>query len=244
MVNIHGYHNVLQHTRHNIAQTFMSSSSPQPLDVRDLGRLAYLDACAVQQQTHQHVLDGGRPTLLLVEHDPVITVSRRKSAAGNLLAEPQALARLGIDVQPTDRGGDITYHGPGQLVAYPILRLNDLRLNVGRYMRLLEQIVIDTLTQWDIHAHRDHCATGVWIDNDKICAMGIRVRRNVTLHGLALNVDPDLSHFETIIPCGLHGRGVTSLKKLLGPKCPTMSDVKAALTATIQRHVNELLTVA
>jgi len=222
----------------------MTHSTPQPLAVHDLERLSYLDALVIQQQTHQQVLDGGRPTLLLVEHDPVITVSRRRSAPGNLLADAQTLARLGIDVQPTDRGGDVTYHGPGQLVAYPILRLADLGLNVGRYMRLLEEVVIDTLTHWHVPAQRDPRATGVWIGTDKICAMGIRVRRNVTLHGLALNVDPDMSHFETIVPCGLCGRGVTSLQTLLGRKCPTMADVKAALTATMQRHIAEQLTRA
>src|SRR5262249_23731675 len=160
-----------------------------------------------------------------VEHDPpVITVTPR--AGVNLLASPEALAAAGIEVEETDRGGDITYHGPGQLVVYPILDLNLLKLRLHEYMRMLAAAVIDTCAAFGVRARRDVCATGVWVprgDADasngtcgsltdaKICAMGVRVRRWVTMHGLALNVTTDLSHFSHIVPCGLVGRPVTSL---------------------------------
>lgn len=205
-----------------------------PLNVLDLGRLAYAPALEIQRQIHERVLAGGPATLILVEHEPVITVSQRRESARHLLAGPQRLAQLGIDVQPTDRGGDITYHGPGQLVVYPILRLGDYHLNLSRYMRMLEQVVIDTAGAFGVAAHREAGATGVWVGVEvaaKICALGVRIRRNTTLHGLALNVSTDLSHFDTIVPCGLAGRGVTSLQALLKDRTPAMEAVKRELTS-------------
>ena len=200
----------------------------------DLGRMAYGPAFSEQQRVSQAVIDGEIPaTVLLVEHDPVITVTPRKSAAKHVLASADKLAAMGIAVEPTNRGGDVTYHGPGQLVAYPILRLSQFGLNLGRYMRLLEEVVIATLARFDIKGHREEGATGVWVEaNDatgrraKICAMGVRVRRNVTMHGLALNVDPDLSHFDLIVPCGLHGRKVTSIAGLCDGVAPPVDEVK------------------
>ena len=231
-----------------------SDAPTHPLHVRDLGRMPYVEALTRQYDVNQQVIaDDAAETVLLVEHEPVITVSHRKTAAQHLLASRERLAALGIDVQPTDRGGDVTYHGPGQLVAYPILRLAPRGLNLSRYMRLLERIVIDTLDALGVPAFRDEQATGVWVrpnafaqaedreagDSDaitaKVCAMGVRVRKNVTMHGLALNVNPDLTHFQTIVPCGLHDRGVTSLQALLGEQAPQMNQVKTALIAQMQR---------
>ncbi|MEX0774222.1 MAG: lipoyl(octanoyl) transferase [Phycisphaeraceae bacterium] len=247
------------------------------MQVLDLGRMAYAAALETQRQRHAEVLAGAaRPTLLLVEHDPVITLGQRRGVGAHLLASRDHLATLGIDVQETDRGGDITYHGPGQLVAYPILRLSDLGFNVGRYMRWLEEVVIQTVAAWGVTGVRVAGHTGVWVEGNvgfriadfgfaepsrpssqtrmaglgstkseirnpkseilKLCAMGVRVRRNVTLHGLALNVRPDLSHFATIVPCGLADRGVTSLHQLLGEHCPTMEQVKAQLVRVMQEH--------
>src|SRR5690606_32437192 len=139
--------------------------SDQPvLRVIDLGRLAYAPALEVQRRINQAVIDGHEPpALLLVEHDPVITISHRRGAADHQLASPDRRAALGIDVQETDRGGDVTYHGPGQLVAYPILQLGPLGLNLGRYMRLLEQVVIDTLAVFGVEGLREPGATGVWV---------------------------------------------------------------------------------
>jgi len=188
-----------------------------------LGRLGYAEAFELQRAHHAEVLagrEGDSPVpgrLLLVEHDPVITVSRRASASDHLLATPELLAHHGVAVEPTDRGGDITYHGPGQLVAYPIVDLNALKLRLHEYMRALEEVVIRTVGHFDVPAIRDCSATGVWVpDGDgnpqrKIGAMGVRVRRWVTMHGLSLNVSTNLEHFGLIVPCGLPGRPVTSL---------------------------------
>lgn len=217
--------------------TLRQPSPPRPA-VRDLGRLAYAEALALQRELNQALIDGAdqaEPVILLVEHPAVITLPHRPSAKEHLLVSPYQRHRLGIDLQDTDRGGDITYHGPGQLVVYPILNLRDYGLNLSCYMRLLELVVIDTLDQLGVTATREDGHTGVWVDlgqgqPDKICAMGVRVRKHTTLHGLALNVHCDLSHFQTIVPCGLHRRGVTSLARLLGEHGPSMDRVKAVLS--------------
>jgi len=184
---------------------------------------------------------GGR--LLLVEHEPVVTISRRKGAGAHLLASAAELAAAGVAVEPTDRGGDITYHGPGQLVAYPILDLNVLMLRLHDYMRLLEQSVIDTLAGFGVEGVRDAEATGVWVERDavlsKIAAMGVRVRRWVSMHGLALNVTTNLEHYRFIVPCGLAGRGVTSLREVLGDGCPAMGEVQAGLVRALEARLGE-----
>lgn len=215
--------------------------SDAPFVVRDLGRASYAAGLSAQAEAFERVLGArgsGAPSgaqarageVLLVEHDPpVITVSRRPGARDNLLATPAMLASLGVDVAETDRGGDITYHGPGQLVVYPIVDLNALGWNLHRYMRELEGAVIRACARWGVEGRRDPSATGVWIGEAKVCAMGVRVRRWVTSHGLALNVAPALDHFNLIVPCGLAGRPVTSLARELGDACPPMDDVKSAL---------------
>ncbi len=220
------------------------------LGVEDLGRAAYEDAYAVQEARRDAVLERrGEPggtvgTLLLVEHDPaVITVSRRASAGGNLLASAEELERLGVVVRETDRGGDITYHGPGQLVAYPIVDLNRLGLNLHGYLRFLEDVVIGVCRGFGVECGRDdgeQAATGVWVGGAKIAAMGVRVRRWVTMHGLALNVDPEMAHFGLINPCGL-GRPVTSLAQQLGGGAPSMSEVKIALAEEFGTRASGLL---
>ena len=198
----------------------------------DLGREGYEAAFARQRGLNEAVIAGdAEPTVILVEHEPVITVSQRREAGEHLLASAERLEAMGIAVASTDRGGDITYHGPGQLVVYPILRLTPLGLNLSRYMRLLESVVIATLETFGIVGHREQGATGVWVARGgepaaKVCAMGVRIRRNTTMHGLALNVDPQMSHFKTIVPCGLAGRGVTSMRELLGEQTPGMAAVK------------------
>jgi len=227
-------------------------ANPGQIAVHDLGRMPYADAYALQRTLQQDVIAareqaGAQPIghLLLVEHDPpVITVSRRKSAASHLIASERQLAKAGVAVAETDRGGDITYHGPGQLVAYPILDLNRLGLRMHSYMRFLEQIVIDTLASWNIAGQRDSEATGVWVSGPsrspraKIAAMGVRVSRWVSMHGLALNVRTNLDHFKLIVPCGLHGRTVTSMRELLGDACPSMGEVKARLTTVLLDHAS------
>jgi lipoyl(octanoyl) transferase len=197
--------------------------------------MPYDQALGIQRELQQQVIQG-RPTavrcgyLLLVEHDPpVITVSRRAGARQHLVATETELANAGIEVTETDRGGDITYHGPGQLVVYPILDLNTLGLRLLGYMRFLEGIVTDALAVWGIEGRRDENATGVWVDGSKICAMGVRLSRWVSMHGLALNVTTNLSHFDLIVPCGLTGRTVTSIQREIGDACPSMAEVKDVL---------------
>ena len=196
--------------------------------------MAYRDAWALQEAAHAEVLGGAEERVLLVEHPPVITFGRRPGVDRNIVAPPEVLRSRGVDVVPSDRGGDVTFHGPGQLVAYPIVRLIDHQLSVGGYVRALEVAVIQCLSDLGVVARKDDCAVGVWVDDGsgalaKICAIGVRVRRGVTLHGLALNVTTDLSFFDLIIPCGLVGRPVTSLRKLLGDQAPKMLRVKQAL---------------
>ncbi len=239
-----------------------SGSPGDVLRVIDAGELSYADGLALQEMHWEEVLaerESGGPVgrLILLEHvPPVITVSRRKTSREHLIATPQMLAREGVEVHETDRGGDITYHGPGQLVAYPILDLNRLGLNLHAYLRFLEQIVIDTCADFGVTAHRDVCATGVWVGGDpatqtescpgpaggaKICAMGVRVRRWVTTHGLALNVSTNLDHFKLIVPCGLIGRPVTSLRQELGDACPSMSEAKGTLARCFVSAANSTL---
>ncbi len=222
-------------------------SNPATLVVNDLGRMGYVRALELQRSVNRAVSQGqADATLLLVEHDPVVTVSHRTGTWDHLLATPAQLDELGIDVQITDRGGDVTYHGPGQLVAYPILKLNPLGLNLGSYMRLLEQVVIDLLQDLGVAGVRDPDATGVWVQRSdhglepglaKLCSLGVRVRKNTTMHGLALNVTTDLTHFKTIDPCGLGGRPVTSLCELLGEATPMMDRVKTGLVKQMGRVV-------
>jgi lipoyl(octanoyl) transferase len=225
------------------------------IPVIDLGRRSYEDAYQLQLAHHAEVLASresdrseiGR--ILLVEHDPpVITISRRAGARANLLASDDVLARHGVTLSETDRGGDITYHGPGQLVVYPILDLNFLRLGLHDYMRLLETAVIDCCAGFGVLTERDAAATGVWVSRPrgaasgpsaKICAMGVRVRRWVSMHGLALNVTTNLQHFELIVPCGLAGRPVTTLARELGDVCPAMHSVKSALAASLSVHLGD-----
>jgi len=197
----------------------------------DLGLIPYRDAWRVQEELHAQVLYGAEEALLLLEHRPVITFGRRVAdSQRNLLAPAEALGRLGVEVVESDRGGDITYHGPGQLVAYPIVRLIDHRLSVGAYVRRLEDVVIATMAEYGIEGFKDDSAIGVWVRRAdgvaaKICALGVRIKRGVTLHGIALNLTTDLAHFGLINPCGL-GRPVTSIGEMLGARAPMMGELK------------------
>jgi lipoate-protein ligase B len=201
--------------------------------IRDLGLMPYRDAWRIQEELHAQVVAGGEERLLFVEHPPVITFGRRAGQARHVLQPASVLQQEGVEVVESDRGGDVTFHGPGQLVAYPIIRLNDHRLSVGGYVRTIERVVIGTLADLGVTAGKDECAVGVWTDDGgrlaKICAIGVRIRRGVSMHGLALNVETNLNYFNLIVPCGLAGRPVTSLRKLLGGDTPTMQRVKETL---------------
>ena len=209
--------------------------------------MAYRDAWAIQEQAHAQVVAGGEEQILLVEHPPVITLGRRGMVQGRLLASAEELERERVELVQSDRGGDITYHGPGQLVVYPIIRLADHGLSVSGYVHALEAAVIQTLARYGIEGRADPKAVGIWVQDGnscaqneaphplaKICAIGVRIRRGVSLHGLALNVTTTLEHFGLIVPCGLAGRPVTSIAKLLGRDTPSMGDIKLQVSENIQ----------
>jgi lipoyl(octanoyl) transferase len=166
--------------------------------------------------------------LLLLEHDPVFTLGRN-ARHENVLFPAEALRARGFDVFETGRGGDVTYHGPGQVVGYPILDLSPDRRDVHRYVRDLEEVLVRTSADYGIEAGRIPGLTGAWVGRDKIGAIGVRIARWVTSHGFAFNVSTDLSAFELIVPCGIRGRGVTSLERLLGRTVP-LDEVMGRLT--------------
>ena len=184
---------------------------------RDLGRMAYGEAFELQQELVAQRKRGEIPDqFLIVEHPHVVTMGRNGHAE-NMLATPELMARAGIDFHHTDRGGDVTYHGPGQIVGYPIMDLREWKRDVVGYVRSVEQVLIDTLAEFGIAASRLQGATGVWINTEngeaKIAAIGVHISRWVTSHGFALNWDTDLTYFGYIVPCGL-SKPVTSMRAL------------------------------
>lgn len=187
------------------------------LEVRRLGTVAYGEALELQTRLVSDRKAGHIPDqLLLLQHPAVITlgVSARSSRA-HVVAAPDALGRQGIEVHETGRGGDVTYHGPGQLVGYPIVDLRPDRCDVHRYVRDLEEVLIGVAARFGVAARRVDRLTGVWVGNQKLAAIGVRISRWVTSHGFAFNVTTDLSHFDLIVPCGIRDKGVTSLERLL-----------------------------
>ena len=196
-------------------------------DVRRLHLVTYENGMAMQERLVAMRQSGEiDDQLLLLQHTPVITLGRGGDI-GNLLAPKEVFSREGIRFFETTRGGDITYHGPGQLVGYPILHLGEGNRDVRRYVGNVEEALIRTLAEWGIRGSREEGKRGVWVGNDKVAAIGVRVARWVTCHGFALNVTTNLDHFRHITPCGIAEGGVTSLEKLLG-KAPDMKDVMDA----------------
>jgi lipoyl(octanoyl) transferase len=192
----------------------------------DLGRLGYGEAFAVQRSLVERRKQGRIPDqLLMVEHPHVITLGRNGKES-NLLATEEALRRAGIAYFETDRGGDITYHGPGQVVGYPIFDLREWKRDVVAYVRAVEDVLIRTLAEFSIAAGRAAGMTGVWVDGRKIAAIGVHISRWVTSHGFALNVTTDLRYFQYIVPCGL-SKPVTSMAEL--GVTPSRAEVIAAL---------------
>ncbi len=212
------------------------------------GTLPYADALIWMRESHAALANGeGAERLALLQHPPVYTVGAR-GGTSHLLVPTTELAARGVELEEVDRGGDITFHGPGQLVAYPILDLRRRELRATDYVRALEQIVIDALAILDVPAQRIPSHPGVWTTLDranappeKIAAIGVRIRRGVSTHGLALNVSTDLGWFDAIVPCGIADAGVTSLERVLG-RAVTMAEAETALTAAfVCRFDAELL---
>jgi lipoyl(octanoyl) transferase len=199
----------------------------------------YAEAVALQEALVDARRRGEAPdTLLLLEHPPVITLGR-SAHRGNVLADDARLEELGIEIHESGRGGDVTYHGPGQLVGYPILALVEGRRDAHAYLRDLEEALILTAADFGVRGRRIPGLTGVWVGDRKLAAIGVRIGAGwITSHGFALNVAGDLSGFETIVPCGLEGRGVTSLAETTGgrPAIPAVAAAAAARVAQVLGH--------
>jgi len=202
------------------------------VSLRDLGLMRYSDALAIQRDLVERRKRGEIPDqFLIVEHPHVITMGRN-GRMDNVLAAPEILKRAGIEFYHTDRGGDVTYHGPGQIVGYPVFDLREWKRDVVAYVRGLEQVLIETLAGFGIESERSKGATGVWCERGKIAAIGVHVSRWVTSHGFALNVETDLNYFRYIVPCGLT-RPVTSMRAI---GCPaSRAQVIAAVADAFAR---------
>jgi lipoyl(octanoyl) transferase len=220
----------------------------------DLGLKDYKATWDFQQSIHEQIITSKvsetdrvtLPTLIFVEHPHVFTLGK-SGQKNNLLVDPGFLESIRATYYETDRGGDITYHGPGQIVGYPVFDLGIFKMGVKKYIFTLEESIIHTLREFDIIATRLEGATGVWIDANnqirarKICAIGVKVSRGVTMHGFALNVNTDLNYFSYINPCGFHDKGVTSIEKEAGKRFD-LSDVKNTLLNILKLHFDFQLT--
>lgn len=197
----------------------------------DLGRVDYPSAWALQKRRVDQRIAGEIPdTILVLEHEPVYTLGRRRGAADNVLAP------AGVPVIQVERGGDVTWHGPGQLVVYPIIALPEGRRDVLAHLRRLEEAAIRTCRDFGLEAGRDERNTGAWVGGRKVCSIGVAVRRWVTWHGMALNIDPDMDYFQRINPCGFGAETMTSMAEQLGEAPP-----REAVADRLAAHLAELL---
>jgi lipoyl(octanoyl) transferase len=214
------------------------------IDVRRLGLVDYAEALALQRELVEERRAGRiGDTLLLLEHPAVITLgARSRHLTTHIVAAPDVLASAGIQVHDTGRGGDVTYHGPGQLVGYPILDLRPHRQDVHRYVRDLEEALMIAIARFGVHGTRIPGLSGVWVGHEgreaKVAAIGVRISRWITSHGFALNVATDLRHFRFIVPCGIADRGVTSLEQLTGAPV-ALADVEDAVADAMRRVFGE-----
>jgi lipoate-protein ligase B len=205
--------------------------SQAPLWVVQAGTVPYDEAVALQERIHRARREGTVPdVLLLLQHPAVITLGRGAHEE-HLLLDRQALEARGVQVRETARGGDVTYHGPGQLVGYPIFDLHDHGKDVHRYLRNVEEALIRALAAFGLEAGRVPKLTGVWVGSEKVAAIGVGVRHWVTWHGFALNVSTDMDAFKLIVPCGIRDRGVTSLERLLSRTVPEVEVTEAVVGA-------------
>ena len=214
-----------------------STSRSKEIEILDLGMQGYkkswnFQKSLLKKRSNNEIND----TLIFVEHEPVYTLGKNANENHILQNYPEEIKTFHIE-----RGGDVTYHGPGQLVGYPILDLRDYKKSISWYMRTLEQIIIDTLSEFNIQADRKNGLTGVWYKNEKIAALGVRVSKWITMHGFSLNINPDLNYYKSIIPCGIFEYGVTSMSKILNEDVDKES-VKSALKIKFldQFNINHL----
>ncbi|MEE3196543.1 MAG: lipoyl(octanoyl) transferase LipB [Candidatus Neomarinimicrobiota bacterium] len=214
-----------------------STSRSKEIEILDLGMQGYkkswnFQKSLLKKRSNNEIND----TLIFVEHEPVYTLGKNADENHILQNYPEEIKTFHIE-----RGGDVTYHGPGQLVGYPILDLRDYKKSISWYMRTLEQIIMDTLSEFNIQADRKNGLTGVWYKNEKIAALGVRVSKWITMHGFSLNINPDLNYYKSIIPCGIFEYGVTSMSKILNEDVDKES-VKSALKIKFldQFNINHL----
>ena len=202
------------------------------INILDLGKMDYKPSWDFQKNFHANVLKGNEPdTLILVEHEPVFTLGKNANQ-DNLLDKNNSE----VKIFNVERGGDITFHGPGQLVGYPILDLNNFEKNISWFMRTLENILIECLNAFKISAHQKEGLTGVWVNDEKIGAQGVKISRWVTMHGFSLNINTDLNFFNRIVPCGITNCKVTSMEKLLGAP-QNMQDVKFEIVEAFNNNI-------
>lgn len=216
-------------------------------EIRHLGTRPYSEVLELQRSLHRALIEGtGSETIIVCQHQPVITIGR-SGRPENVVAPAQVLEIAGIELVEVERGGDVTYHGPGQIVVYPILNLNNYRRDVGWYMRLLEESVIQTVAMWAVHATRYPGRTGVWLPPQgvgarwrKLSSQGVRISRWCTFHGVSLNVSDQTEGFRYLNPCGYNDIDSTSLEQVLGPtSCPPATEVEHHLVDTLVALLRE-----
>jgi len=215
------------------------------LEIRRLGVVPYVEALSMQRQLVEERRAGHVPDLLLLlQHPAVITLGvKGDGGRANIVATDERLTELGIAVHETGRGGDVTYHGPGQIVGYPILDLKPDRCDVHRYVRDLEEVMIRVCADYGVTAGRIQGLTGTWVGAEKIGAIGVRLSRWITSHGFAFNVSTDLDHFKLIVPCGISDRGVTSLERAIGRRV-SFAEVEEAVVRRFQEIFERQVTDA
>ena len=213
----------------------MSATELDSLRTIDLGRMPYGLALEQQLSWHQKVQNGEPAVILTVEHEPVLTLGKN-SDPGHLLLSRRSYSDMGVELFETERGGEVTAHMPGQLVVYPIIDVLKFNLTVREYINGLEQSVIETLKDYGVAATTDARLPGVWVAGEKICAIGVRVKSRITMHGLALNINNDTDLFEKIVPCGIKSRGVTTLSKLVGRRLEVVA-VRDILLRNLKRQL-------
>jgi lipoyl(octanoyl) transferase len=227
--------------RYPFGMAAIGFDSPRPAQIRILGRVFYSAGLRMQKAMAEYIMDGSRPDQVLVlEHNPVFTLGRNATRQ-DIHVTDDFLAARGVEVHQTDRGGQVTYHGPGQVVVYPICSLKGPRQDLGRFVRGLEEAMIRTAADFDVTADRLKGFPGVWVETprgyEKLGALGIHLKRWIPTHGIAFNVDPDLTHFRWITPCGITDKGVCSLGSLLGKEAPSWDQAADRL----QTHLTEIL---